>query len=102
MKTDTCYCRNLRCQCYGGVGKQARLVFRDWHDAALRFRCTHCDHLIEKSRHAQKRSQRQSMGLRRESRVPEFRRVLPRFLELWVKQGWLAECPRHDVANHPV
>ena len=46
MKTDTCYCRNAHCQFYGRVGQQARLVFRDWHDDAPRFRCTDCDHLV--------------------------------------------------------
>jgi hypothetical protein len=46
MRTDTCYCRNIECQFFGLVGQQARLVFRDWHDGALRFRCTHCDHLV--------------------------------------------------------
>ena len=46
MKIDTCYCRNVHCQFYGRVGQQARLVFRDWHDGAPRFRCTQCDHLV--------------------------------------------------------
>ena len=46
MKTDTCYCHNIECQFYGLAGQQARLVFRDWHDGALRFRCTYCGHLI--------------------------------------------------------
>jgi IS1 family transposase/transposase-like protein len=46
MKTDTSYCRNLRCPYYGVAGKRARLIFHDWHDGAPRFRCTHCDHLV--------------------------------------------------------
>ena len=46
MKTDTCYCRNVQCKFYGRVGQHARLAFRDWHDGAPRFRCTHCDHLV--------------------------------------------------------
>jgi IS1 family transposase len=46
MKTDTCYCRSLRCRFYGKVGASSRLVFRDWHDGAARFRCTSCGSLI--------------------------------------------------------
>ena len=46
MKTDTCYCHTVGCQFYGLVGQQSRLVFRDWHDDAPRFRCTHCDNLV--------------------------------------------------------
>ncbi len=46
MKTDTCYCRNLRCPFYGMAGKCARLVFHDWHDGAPRVRCTHCNCLV--------------------------------------------------------
>ena len=46
MKTDTCYCRNVRCQCYGLAGPHLRLVFRDWHDGVPRFRCLQCDHLV--------------------------------------------------------
>ncbi len=46
MKTDMCYCRNVECQVYGLAGHQARLVLRDWHDGAPRFRCTRCDHLV--------------------------------------------------------
>ena len=45
MKTDTCYCRNLRCRFYGKVGTFSRLLFHDWHDGAARFRCTHCGSL---------------------------------------------------------
>ena len=46
MKTETCYCRTVHCQFCGLVGQQSRLVFRDWHDGAPRFRCTHCDNLV--------------------------------------------------------
>lgn len=46
MKIDTCYCRNVQCQCYGRVGQHARLVFRDWQDGAPRWRCVQCDHLV--------------------------------------------------------
>ena len=46
MITDTCYCHNLRCPLYGLTGAKAQLRFRDWHDAAPRFRCARCGVLI--------------------------------------------------------
>jgi IS1 family transposase len=46
MKTDTCYCRNPRCRCYGQAGISSCLVFHDWHNGAPRFRCTRCNGLI--------------------------------------------------------
>jgi IS1 family transposase len=46
MKTDTCYCRNVRCQRFGLAGKQSQLIFHDWHDGAPRFRCGCCGSLI--------------------------------------------------------
>ncbi len=46
MLTDTCYCRNLHCPCYGLTGAQARLTFRDRHKGAPRFRCVQCGTLV--------------------------------------------------------
>ena len=43
METDTCYCRNPHCRCYGKAGLSSCLVFHDWHNVAPRFRCTRCN-----------------------------------------------------------
>lgn len=46
MKTDTCYSRNVDCQCYGQMGSQSHLAVRDRHDSAPRFRCVQRNHLV--------------------------------------------------------
>ena len=46
MQTDTCYCRNVECLCYGVAGQGAQLKFHDWHNGRQRFRCVQCGHLV--------------------------------------------------------